>query len=44
MYSVYFFSSATGINEIISTSKQGAFDGFVHFIEAIGRFQVAYHH
>jgi hypothetical protein len=41
-YSEYIFSSWTGVYEIISTSKQGAFDGFVKFIEIIGKFQKAY--
>jgi hypothetical protein len=39
LYSDYTFSSGTGVYEIISTSKEGAFDNFARFIQAIANFQ-----
>ena len=41
-YSKYHFSSDTGINEVITTSREGAFDNFVHIVMAIGKLQEAY--
>ena len=39
LYSNYTISSRTGVYEVISTSKYGAFDNFAHFVRAIGDFQ-----
>ena len=41
-YSQYQLSSNTGINEIFTTSKIGAFDNFAHLLTAIGKLQQAY--
>jgi hypothetical protein len=39
LYTDYEFTSANGLNEIITTSKPGAMDKFVAFIKVIGDFQ-----
>ncbi|MGN6569029.1 MAG: DUF4236 domain-containing protein [Flavipsychrobacter sp.] len=39
LYSLYTFDSSTGVYEIISTSKIGAFDNFSKMIKAIGELQ-----
>lgn len=39
LYSLYTLRSATGINEVISTSKIGAFDGSANFLRQIGQLQ-----
>jgi hypothetical protein len=39
LYSQYHFSSATGLNEILTTSRKGAFDNFSKFLTAIGQLQ-----
>jgi hypothetical protein len=39
LYSQYHLSSPTGINELLTTSKKGAFDNFVKFLTAIGELQ-----
>ena len=38
-YSEYTLTSDTGVYEVITTSKQGAMDGFAGFLSAIGSFQ-----
>ncbi|WP_217605210.1 hypothetical protein [Chitinophaga sp. GbtcB8] len=38
-YSEYTIRSNSGVHEIITTSKRGAFDSFTHFIAAIGTLQ-----
>ncbi|MDB5122432.1 MAG: hypothetical protein JWP94_561 [Mucilaginibacter sp.] len=38
-YSAYTLRSGTGIYEVITTSKQGAMDGFAAFITEIGKLQ-----
>ncbi|RZJ76017.1 MAG: hypothetical protein EOO45_03760 [Flavobacterium sp.] len=41
LYSEYTLRSVTGVNEVICTSKIGAFDGFGSYLNQIGRFQSA---
>ncbi|AZI26671.1 DUF4236 domain-containing protein [Pedobacter sp. G11] len=41
LYSEYTLRSVTGVNEVICTSKIGAFDGFGSYLKQIGRFQSA---
>ena len=41
-YSEYHFSSGTGINELLTTSKMGGFDNFAHIVSVIGQFQQAF--
>lgn len=41
LYSQYTLRSVTGVNEVICTSKIGAFDGFGSYLNQIGRFQSA---
>jgi len=38
-YSEYTLTSGTGIYEVLMTSKQGAMDGFAHFLTQIGELQ-----
>jgi len=39
MYSEYTLTSDTGLYEVITTSKQGAMDGFAGFLAGIGELQ-----
>lgn len=39
LYSQYQLSFITGLNEVITTSRQGAFDNFAQMVKAIGKFQ-----
>ncbi|GGA81759.1 DUF4236 domain-containing protein [Puia dinghuensis] len=42
LYSQYHINSGTGVNEIITTSKQGAFNEFAHIVKAIAKLQQYY--
>jgi len=42
LYSQYHVSSGTGVHEVITVSRKGAFDGFAHVVRAIGQFQRVY--
>ncbi|MBB5638689.1 hypothetical protein HDE68_004621 [Pedobacter cryoconitis] len=44
MYSIYTLRSATGVYEIICTSRIGAFDGFSNYLKEIGQLQSLMHH
>jgi len=41
LYTHYQLSSPTGLNEVITTSKQSAFDNFAQMVRTIGQFQNA---
>jgi hypothetical protein len=42
LYSEYSISSGTGVNEVITVSRKGAFDNFAEIVKAIGHFQQLY--